>query len=576
VAHGKEQTLKIPFRLPADCLFAVVVGAIVASLVIMPLSAVLISSVSPPEALPFHFKGFTWENFWVVFVEDPLGQLILNTIQFGAGAMILAFSLGLFFALLVERTDFPYRSFVYTAMFSAIAFPLIVKVFGWILALSPRAGYVNQLLRSVLPVEIETGPFDIYTLGGMIFVTGIGLTPLAFMLLAGLVRSQDPSLEEAAATAGANVRRQLQRVTLPLLMPGLLSVGIYLLMVVIQTLEVPLAIGLTARVPVLASRLFLLVGGAEGEWPRYGYASALGLAMIAMAVILMWFYFRQTRVAERFQVITGRGYIPRRIKLGRKRYLLLTAVLFYLLLNPGIPFLSLLWISLAPPYQPFAWETVSRFSLDAFISVIRMSPVQQALLNTGILTVLAATASVILALLVSWVTVRSGLRRIKGLEVLAFLPLPLPGVVMATAYLLFFAGTPIYGTIWILIIANMMLSLPYLTRVMSASLLQIHNELEEAGIVAGATKLVVLRRIIAPLLIIPLANAWFYTFALALREFSFATVLFANQNRVLTSVMWQLWRSEAIVEASALGVVMVLLLIVMAFPAQIMISRLTR
>lgn len=554
-------------------LFALVVGAIVFGLVVVPLSAVLISSVSPPEALPFDFRGFTLENFRIVYLEDPLNQLFLNTFLFGAGAMFLAFSIGLLFALLVERTDFPYRSFVYTAMFSAMAFPLIVKVFGWIIALSPRAGFINQFLRFMLPIDITTGPFNIYTLGGMIFVTGVGLAPLSFLLLAGLVRSQDPSLEEAAATAGANLRRQMERITLPLLKPGLLSVGIYLLMLVIQTLEVPLAIGLTARMPVLASRLYLLVGGAEGEWPRYGYASALAMTMIAMAIILMWFYFQQTRLAIRFQVVTGRGYVPRRIKLGRKRYLFLGVVLLYLFLNPGIPFLSVLWVSLAPPYQPFTWETVSRFNLDSFRSVLTMSSVQQSFLNTGILTVLAATGGMILSLLLSWLTVRSSLRHTRWLEVLAFLPLPLPGAVMATAYLMFYAGTPIYGSIWILVIANIMLSLPYLTRVLSAALLQIHNELEEAGFVAGATKLVVLRRIIVPLLVVPLANGWFYTFASTLREFSFAVVLFTNQNRVLTSIVWELWLSEAIVEASALAVLLVLLLVVVALPVQIMLSR---
>jgi iron(III) transport system permease protein len=573
---AKTHVQRAPYRLASEYLFAFVIGLIVAGLVIVPLLAVLISSVSPPEALPFDFKGFTLENFRVVYLEDPLGRLMLNTFEFGAGAMSVAFLLGLFFALLVERTDFPYRSFVYTAMFSAMAFPLIVKVFGWMLALSPRAGFINQIFRNVLPLNIETGPFNIYTLGGMIFVTGVGLAPLSFLLLAGLVRSQDPSLEEAAATAGANVTTQLSRITLPLLVPGLLSVGIYLLMLVIQTLEVPLAIGLTAQLPVLASRLFLLVGGAEGEWPRYGYASALALTMLAVAIVLMLVYFSQTRLARRFEVITGRGYIPRRIKLGGKRYLFLGLVVIYLLLNPGIPLLSVLWVSLSPPYQPFAWATVGKFSLASYRNLLEIAPVQQALLNTGIVTILAATGGVILALLLSWLAVRSGLKHAKWLEVLAFLPLPLPGVVMATAYLLFFAGTPIYGTIWILVVGNMMLSLPYLTRVLSAALLQIHKELEEAGAVAGATRLTILRKIVAPLLLIPLANGWFYTFASTLREFSFAIVLFTNENRVLTSVLWQLWRSEAIVEASALAVLMILVLVVLALPVQILLTRQTR
>jgi iron(III) transport system permease protein len=147
---------------------------------------------------------------------------------------------------------------------------------------------------------------------------------------------------------------------------------------------------------------------------------------------------------------------------------------------------------------------------------------------------------------------------------------------MATAYLMFFAGTPLYGTIWILVVANIMLSLPYLTRVLSASLLQIHKELEEAGAVAGATKLVIMRKILLPLLLVPLANGWFYTFASALREFSFAIVLFTSDTRVLTSVVWQLWRSEEIIQASALGVLMVAMLVAVALPAQIVLSRLTR
>ena len=271
-------------------------------------------------------------------------QVLINTAIYGAGALILSLTLGAIIAFLVERTDIPFRSAIYSAMLVSLAVPTMLKAFGWVLLLSPGLGWINHLLRQGLGLEGTSGPLNIYTMYGMIFVTGIGLSNNAFLMLSPLFRQMNPEFEEAAQTSGSRGFTVLRKVTLPLLLPGLLSALIYFGMVLVQVMETALAIGVPGGIRVLSVHIYLLTKAEQGL-PMYALAAAFGVVLLVLALALMALYFWLTRQQDRFSVVTGKSFRPRQLKLGRWKYIAFAFVMIVVACY-AMPMLILVWASL--------------------------------------------------------------------------------------------------------------------------------------------------------------------------------------------------------------------------------------
>ena len=193
--------------------------------------------------------------------------------------------------------------------------PSLLSAIAWIQLLDPRIGLVNVVLRNVLGLSGDFGPFDIYTLYGMCFVQGLRLVPSAYLMIAASFRAMDPSLEEQSAMAGRGVGQTTLRITLPIMRPALLAMLIYYIIVVIESFDIPGLLGFTARIRVLSTAIYWATHSEVGL-PDYGLASALGALVLAVALLLMWAYQRLTAHQERFATITGKGYRPRQVNLG--------------------------------------------------------------------------------------------------------------------------------------------------------------------------------------------------------------------------------------------------------------------
>ena len=268
----------------------------------------------------------------------------------------------------------------------------------------------------------------------MIFIAGTSIVPTMFVMLSGILRNMDPQLEDAGATCGANPARTAGRITVPLLTPGILCVGIYMLMVMVQAFEGPLAIGLTAGVPVLSVYIYVLIEPA-GAIPRYGLAAAFGIGLLMFALLLMWGYFRATRVLERFRVVTGKGFRARRIQLGIWRYPTMAFVSGYFCLLMA-PLLMLLWTSFLPFYQIPSTEALAALTLENYHSLFVSSSVKRTFVNTLVMVFTTATVTMILSSFISWFATRSRTRSARWLDTLTFAPLAIPNVVIAISILL--------------------------------------------------------------------------------------------------------------------------------------------
>ena len=530
-------------------LLTALIASVVAVLLGAPLIVLFITSLRPPTALPLD-PGVSLGNFWLIFSSPRMLRVLANTAIYGVGALVLSLTLGATIAFLVERTDLPLRSWIYTAMLASLAVPTMLKAFGWILLLSPGLGWINHLLRSALGLEGTTGPLNVYTMYGMIFITGIGIGNSAFLMLSPVFRQMNPEFEEAAYTAGSRGSTVLRKITLPLLLPGLLSALIYFGMVLVQVMEIALAIGVPGRIRVLSVHIYLLTKAEDGI-PMYALAAAFGVILQIFALSLMALYFWATRQQDKFSVVTGRSFRPRQLRLGPWKYIAFGFVMIVIAFHV-LPMLILVWASFFNVYQLPSLQALSQVSLDSYFRTLANPLVQGSVVNTLVLAVTAPTVTALFAFFASWFSLK---RKMRWVETFAMTPMGVPNVVLALALLLVYIMTPIHGSIWVLVIAHIVSQLPFTTRMMSSALLQLHKELEEAAQVAGAPTARVIRTVTLPLLTPALVNGWLWAFSATLRDFTIAIFLMTGRNMILPSAMWVLWNVPDMSGTAALGTI---------------------
>lgn len=544
---------------------------LVSLLVLGPILVLLRSSLAPSGTLPFDGWGVTLEHYATIFTQPDNLQLAGNTLLYALGSVAIGVAIATAIAWATERTDMPGRVGVRVLMFSWMAVPPLVMGFGWILLINPGNGALNALAKSLFGLEQPL--FTIYSLWSLVIITALAVVPTAFVMISGLMRNMDPQLEQAAAVHGAHGGVIARRITLPLVAPGVLSVGIFMFMAVVQAFDLPLIIGLTARIPVLSTRVYLLSSPDAGI-PNYGLSSAFGVILLAVAALLMWGYFRMIRVGDSFRVVTGRGFRPRRVVLGRWRGPVYIGVAFYFLLML-MPLAMLAWASLFPSYRLPSLAALTGASFANYTRVLAESSVQRAVGNTIILVLCSATIVMVLSSLIAYFSVREKTKLSRFVDVLSFAPTAVPPIVMVMAILLLYLQSPIYGTIWILVLGHVTIYIAFGTRSMSAALMQIHKELADAASIAGAGWFTGLRKITLPLVWPHILNGWLWVVAHSARDLTIPLVLMTTGNIVIASALWQMWDFPDLAGAAAVAMLLVGGLLVLVVPLQIYAARQT-
>ena len=520
-------------------------------LVIPPLAFIIYGSFVPSE--DSEIVGLTLRNFSDIFESlSEFETLVWNSVVFSVGSAAWALVFGTAMAWLAERSNAPFRMVAYLAAFVSFAVPGLIKVIGWILLLGPEAGFINltvKWLTGIMPI------FDLFSMSGMILVEGFLWTPIVFLLMATPFRSMDPSLEEAAVVAGSNDWQVFWKVTLPMAMPSLLSVLILTFIRSLEAFEIPALVGLPAGIEVLTTQIYLQL--SEGYLPEYGNASAYSVLLIGLVGLCLLPYYRVTQHAHRFTTITGKGFQPRRKDLGRWRWLGGLALLGLPALQL-LPLTALVWSSFMPYLQVPSWEALSLLTLNNYVEAFSDDKIIGSILNNVTISIISATACVGVAFVTAWLVTRTNIKLRWWLDRLTMVPLVFPGIVMGVAILQVYLTVPIpvYGTIWIMVIAFSARYLPYAMRFSHAGLIGIHKELEESATTAGASWGNVVRKIMIPLMMPALFAGWIYIFLITIRELSVALLLYSPGSEVISVVIWELWENGAVgtLSAFALGI----------------------
>ena len=527
-------------------------------LVIFALVAVLVWISFQTGILGSFEADYSLTNYGELLGDAFVARVTLNTLVFSVVTTLVALIIGLPIAWLTERTNIPGKGLVYATMTLGLLIPGIYTAMGWTFIAHQRIGFLNRWLVSTF--GLEQGPINIATPVGMGFVQGLSLAALAFILTAQMFRAMNPSLEEAAKIHGMNFFSTLRRVTLPLAFPAILAAVIYIATIAIATFDIPAIIGLGNRVYMLSTFVYLKTNPGDDEFPEHGVTAALGVLMIGVAVLLTWWYSQVLRQGHRYQVITGKGYRPTLLDLGRFGWVGWAFIGLYIVASKLLPLLLIAYIALTPYVAPPSWEMLGRMSFVAFERV-DWDLVFRGLGNTVLLVALVPTVTLVIAFCMSWLIVRSGSRYRYVLEFGAFLPHALPEVILAVAALLLslfvLKGViPLYGTVWLIAIVYVVSRLAFATRALNSSLLQIHKELEEAAYTAGLSPVRTSWRILVPLLRPTIMSVWIWSAILVYRELTVAVFLISHDNITLPAVIWSYWNSSATNLAAAVTLVM--------------------
>jgi len=530
--------------------------------VVIPFVMIIWTSLKTarPGESEFLSLSFTFANYVRAFGSASFWRTTSNTLSFALASTLLAFLMGAFIAWVVERTNTPLARFISFMLIGRIIIPGILIVISWILIASPNIGLFNQLMLQAIGVR---NVVNIYSFWGMVWVQALEMVPLIYLLLSAAFQAMDPRLEEASTMTGAGNWRTLRRISLPLALPAVGAALLLLFVTAIETFEVPLLMGTRAGVRVYTTEIFYDTSRTPTDW---GLAATYSVALLLVAIALLFLYFRLIRHGERYQTITGKDYRPRRIDLGRWRYLTCAVALLLVFLITGVPFLMMLYASLLPFYQAPGVLAFESMSFANYWMLFHNTKTIAPMINSTILGPTVATTVVLIVALIAYFVHKTQLRGRKVLDVLGFAPIAIPSVVLGATFFWFYllVRLPVIGTLTIIGLAYLTKYMPVALRFVSASMMQVHNELDEAAQVAGVSWGRNFLKVMLPLLRPGLLAAWFWVMVHAYRELTVALMLARSQNRTAAVVIYDLWEEGSFLLLSAFGVLMFLLLMVLS------------
>ncbi|MFA9446112.1 ABC transporter permease [Egicoccus sp. AB-alg6-2] len=541
-------------------------------LVMAPMALVVWGSFR--DAPPGVEGAYTLLNYLEGYSTPRFMRAVRNSLIFAFSSSILAFVVGCYLAWVTERTNTPFRGLIYAFILLPVVVPGILTTIAWVLLLNPTIGILNQAVQ-LIPGLGDWAPFNSYGMLPMIWGDGIDSITLPFLLMAAAFRSMDPSLEEASAASGASGFHTFRNITLPILTPAVLATFLLLFIKTIETFETPAIMGLPGGVTVFATEVYI----ASQRFPRnQNLAAAFAVGYLLLTVGGLMLYNRATRLSERFATVTGKGFKPTRIDLGRRRWLHFTGTMTVLFIAVVLPFLVMLYASFLPYYRVPSMASFQVMSTDNYMRVLTNSRTIRAVNNNLKVGVTSALAAILLSTLISWVVIRTQIRGRKLLDAISFAPIAVPGLVMGLALVWFYLTVPmpvqIYGTLFIIGLGFVAKYIPYGMRATHAGLSQISNELEEASAASGASFPRTFVMIISPLLAGSLLIAFVYILSLTFKVLALPVMLSGTNTELMAVMIFDMYENGDFTGLNALGVVMFFILLTLAGISRLVAGKL--
>jgi iron(III) transport system permease protein len=528
-------------------------------LVVYPVLTLLLGALTDtnPVVDGLSLSRLSLANFLVVLTNPNVAEALFNTLVACGGGTVLAVAIGLMFSWIVVRTNTPFKGLIAAASILPLFAPPLVAGVAWSILGSPKTGLINTVFKwAGLAWHV-----DLYSLGGLVFVFGIYYAPYVYMFTASALRNMDPSLEEAAEISGASAFATLFTVTFPLIMPAIVSGMLLSFIVMLGIYGVPAVLGAPSNINVLTTYIFKLT-----NWSPPLYNTAAAVAIILMVVTGLLVFLQQRVLSGRsYTTVAGKAFRPRNLDLGRWRWLTFALGLVYLLVVVILPMLALI----VAAFRRFmfirdvaALFDMRQYSLMHFNSIFDNPLTFNSIYNAVEVGVITAIVGGALAFAIGYTIHRTHVPGRRSIDLIATLPVAIPGLVIGVAYLWAWIGVPggLYGTIWILALAFIARFMPDTVKALSTSFLQIHRELEEAAWVCGRGTLATIGTIVLPLARPGVIASMTLLFVLAIRELGSSLFLYTSNTMVMSVLLLDYYEGGNIGKTAAFSLVQTVLL----------------
>lgn len=512
-----------------------------------------LSSTPPGMEGVFNLEGY-------VKVLNPSNAAILfDTIMLSLVKTVISLGTAVMLAWIIARTDTPMRGTLEVLITLPFFIPPILTAMAWGMLGNPQLGVINLAWTWLTGFQ---GPLvNVYSWAGVAWHMCQYSIPFLFLFLVDAFRAMDPSLEDCSRMCGASRWMTFRRITILLIYPVLTSSFILSFIKGIEAFESPLFFGTSAGVKVITTEIYSAIN--HSAIADYQYATALSFVVLGLMLLLVlwqWWVLR----GRSFQTVTGKGFRPAVVELGRWRWLTFAICVLFFVLTVALPVGQLMVGSVFKFFGFYGWNMLT---FEHYTNVWGNQEFWRALRNTALLGLVGASATMLLGAVVAYVSVRTEYRGRKLIELMAWLPWMMPGMVLGVGFLWAFAVLPgplqIYGTIWALLIAYMALGTPVATRVMSGAYHQLSYDLEECSRVHGASWLQTMRYILIALAWPAFAVGWVLTFFGIMRELSASILLYSVGSEVLSVTLLKMWSNGRTEQVSVIGLMMILLVILL-------------
>ena len=537
---------RLPLKIDSSRAVLLLFAAILCVLVVLPLAWIAYYSVTDRTGV------LTLDNFRRLATDPVFVDPLITTLIVAISTALVCCAIAAPMGWLVARTDLPLRGAIRALVTASFVTPPFLGAIAWELLAAPNSGLLNQLYRALLGVEADEHLLNIYSLPGLIFVLSCYTFPYVFVLTANALERIPGDLEDASAILGGSTWHTARRVTIPLALPALVAGALIAFLQAMTLFGSPAILALPAGFHTMTTKIWSLFQYP----PKPELAAAASLPLLLLTIVLLR---AEHRILGRrgYSVLGGRPGDARLVRLGAGKWPALV-LCFLVLLNPVfLPYGALVNAA----FSPVATQLVSLHSLTLHnieFVFFELSTTQLALKNTFLLGVLAATLGTLLALVIAYLTSRQAIAGYRVLGFLATAPVAIPGIVLGVGLFLAYTRPPfvLYGTLWILLIAFITISLPAAYQQLQSAIRTVHPELEDAGRILGATRLQALRHVTAPLLRSGVIATWCFIFVGVIRELSAAIMLFTSQTKVVSVLIFDLNESGDLGAIAVLGLMM--------------------
>ena len=510
---------------------------------------------------------FTFANYATAYGRARYVEALLNSLKLGAVSALLAGVFAVPLAWAVARTDMPGRGLTRMLVLATFITPPYTGAVAWILLAGPNAGWLNRFF--MLVTGAEAGPFNIYSFSGLALVIALYSFPYIFIFTTAALELVSSEMEDAANILGAGTWRTMRRVTLPLALPAIMGGLIICFLEAIALFASPAMIAIPARFNVVTTQLYQFFGNPV----RVEVAAAYAMPLLGVTVLLI---LVQRLITSRkgFATLTGKGGERRPIRLGPWRWAMFGYAMLVASLSVFLPYIFLVQSSLAKAWgRGFSLDNITLRNFDFVL--FEHATAAKSVINSFLYAGAAATAAVLITLGIAYIVTR---RLVPFAEVLGFLcvaPFVIPGVVLAIGFYAAYAPPPLslYGTALILILAFTTRFLPIGYVNASAALRSLNPEMEEAVRVLGGSRLMALRRVVAPLLKRSLLGAWLLIFIPATRELSSAIFLYGPNTKVASVMIFDMSEEGNFEYLSALALILQVLTLPLLYLGQRALGR---